>query len=133
LRIAHAALLLIPFLLFFQPGSAQKKTAMVSGKIVDENENGLPGVSVTILGRQTGIVTSDSGSFRMRVPAEKAFALLFSFTGYKTEQRNFLLNEKEEERIVVRLERGERSLQQVVVSDQRERNEAGLVKLNPKF
>jgi len=103
------------------------------GRIVDENENALPGVSVTILGRQSGVITSDTGSFRIRVPAEKAIALLFSFTGYKTEQRNFLLNEKEEEHIVVRLERGERSLQEVVVSDQRENREAGLVKLNPKY
>jgi hypothetical protein len=106
--------------------------AVVSGRLLDENENPLPGVSVTILGRQSGIITSDSGTFRMRVPSEKAFALIFSFTGYKTEQRNFLLNEKEEEKIVVRLERGDRSLREVVVSDQRERQEAGLVKINPK-
>ncbi len=41
-----------------------------------------------------------------RVPADKAFAIVFSYTGYKTEQRNFLLNENEEENVVVRLERG---------------------------
>jgi CarboxypepD_reg-like domain/TonB-dependent Receptor Plug Domain len=146
LRIAFAALLLISALVLFHPGIAQKrqappardtarinrKTSVIAGRIVDENENPLPGVSVTVLGRQSGIVTSDSGSFRIRVPAEKAIALLFSFTGYKTEQRNFLLNEKEEEHIVVRLERGDRSLQEVVVSDQRDSHEAGLVKLNPK-
>ena len=133
MRIAIAALLLAPLLLLIPPSaSAQKRLATVSGKILDENENPLPGVSVTILGRQSGLITSDSGTFRIRVPAEKAVALIFSFTGYRTEQRNFLLNEKEEEKIVVRLERGERSLREVVVSDQRERQEAGLVKINPK-
>jgi len=126
------AVLLIPSLLLFQSALAQKKPAFVSGKILDENEQALPGVSVVLLGRQSGIITSDSGTFRIRVPAEKAFALVFSFTGYKTEQRNFLLNEKEEERVVIRLERGAKQLQEVVVSDQRESREAGLVKLNPK-
>jgi len=131
LRIVLAALLL-PSLLLFQSALAQKKPAFVSGKILDDNEQALPGVSVVLLGKQSGIITSDSGTFRIRVPAERAFALVFSFTGYKTEQRNFLLNEKEEEHVVVRLERGARQLQEVVISDQRESHEAGLVKINPK-
>lgn len=131
LRIVLAALLL-PSLLLFQSALAQKKTAFVSGKIFDDNEQALAGVSVVILGKQSGFITGDSGTFRIRVPAEKAFALVFSFTGFRTEQRNFLLNEKEEEHIVVRLERGARQLQEVVVSDQRESREAGLVKINPK-
>jgi len=50
---------------------------------------------VTILVRQSGIIHFGTpGSFRIRVPAEKAIALLFSFTGYKTEQRNFSTERK---------------------------------------
>ena len=111
---------------------AQTKPAFISGRILDENEKPLQNVSVTILGRQTGLITNDSGSFRIRVPTDKAFALVFSFTGYKTEQRNFLLNEGEEETIVIRMERGSRQLEQVIVLDDRERREAGLVRMNPK-
>ncbi|GGA91154.1 carboxypeptidase-like regulatory domain-containing protein [Puia dinghuensis] len=114
------------------PPAGQRHTAFVSGRILDENENPLAGVSVTILGRQSGLITTDSGTFRIKAPADKAFALVFSFTGYKSEQRNFLLNEKEEESIVVRLERSDNALQQVVVSDQRDRQESGLIKINPK-
>jgi carboxypeptidase-like protein/TonB-dependent receptor-like protein len=131
LRIVLAALL-IPSLLLFQSVSAQKRFAFVSGKLLDENENPLSRVSVVILGKQSGIITSDSGTFRIKVPAEKAFALVFTFTGYKIEQRNFLLNEKEEERVIVRMERGVHQLQEVVVSDQRENRETGLIKINPK-
>lgn len=111
---------------------AQKKSAFVSGSVTDDNEKPLPNVSVTILGRQSGIMTNDSGTFRIQVPVDKAFALVFSFTGYKTAQRNFLLNDQEEERIVVRLERSAGQLQQVVVTDERDRREAGLVRINPK-
>ena len=124
--------LLLLTILFFQSSLAQKKAAFVTGRILDENERPLAQVSVIILGRQTGVASSDSGTFRVQVPAEKAFALVFSYTGYKTEQRNFLLNEKEEETIVIRMERGYRQLNEVVVTDQRERKEAGLVKINPK-
>ena len=115
-----------------QPAFAQKKSAFITGKVFDENDHPLAGVSVTILGRQSGITTSDSGNFRIRVEAEKALALVFSFTGYKPEQRNFLLNEKEEERVVIRMERGTRALTPVIVSDQQPAREAGLVKINPR-
>jgi len=110
----------------------RRHAAHVSGKVLDENENPLPGVSVTILGHTTGLTTTDSGTFRIKVPAEKAFALVFSFTGHKPEQRNFFLSENEEEHIVVRLERGGKALEQVIVQDQRDRQEAGLIKINPK-
>jgi len=111
---------------------AQKRSAYVSGKILDENENSINKVSVTILGRTSSIFSNDSGEFRIKVTAEKAFALVFSYTGYKNEQRNFLLSDNEEEKIVVRLERGSQELETVVVTDQRQRREAGLVNINPK-
>jgi hypothetical protein len=128
-RRVHILLILLTLC---QLALAQKKPAVVSGRVVDENERPLSNVSVMILGRQSGIVTNDSGSFRISVPAGRAFALVFSFTGYKTEQRNFILNEQEEEHIAVRMERGSRQLQEVVVTDERERREAGLVRINPK-
>ncbi|HSZ85873.1 MAG TPA: carboxypeptidase-like regulatory domain-containing protein [Puia sp.] len=131
MRISLFAALLLPLLFNFS-AQAQKKGAFISGKVLDENETGLGKVSVIILGKQNGIVTSDSGTFRIKVPAEKAFALQFSFTGYRMEQRNFLLNENEHEQIVVRLERNTTALKEVTVTDQRDRNEAGLIKINPK-
>ena len=85
-------------------GFAQKKQAYVSGKVLDENENVLGGVSITILGKQTGIISSDSGTYRIKVPAERAFALVFSFSGYRDEQKNFYLSEGEEEELTVKLD-----------------------------
>jgi hypothetical protein len=109
-----------------------QKQAFVSGKILDDNENPLPNVSIIILGRQTGITSNDSGNFRINVPAERAFALVFSYTGHKTEQRNFLLSQNEEEYVTIRLERGATVLQEVVISDQRERRNPGQINVNPK-
>lgn len=128
----RSVILLTFFFLFTFLTEAQKKSAWISGRILDENENPLARVSITLLGKQSGMNSSDSGTFRLRVPAEKAVAVVFSFTGYKTEQRNFLLNENEEEHIVIRLERGTGQLKEVVVTDQRDRRETGLVKINSK-
>ena len=110
----------------------QKKSATVEGKVVDENENPLSRVSVTILGQQKGILTSDSGRFDIKVPADKAFALVFSYSGYKTAQQNFLLNEGEHESITIRLEPVAGLMQEVIITEQRERTEVGLIKPNPK-
>ena len=119
---------LVPFSSLY----SQKKSAFVSGKVVDENENPLSNVSVVILGQQKGIITSDSGTFRLKVTADRAFAIVFSYTGFKEQQKNFLLNENEEETIVIRLEREGKVLEEVIVTDQRERTEAGLIRPNPK-
>jgi hypothetical protein len=127
-----SCLLSIVFCLLSVLCFSQKKPAYVSGKVLDENENPLSKVSVTILGQQKGIITSDSGTFRLRVNADRAFAIIFSYTGFKEQQKNFLLSENEEERIVIRMEREGKTLTEVVVTDQRDRNEAGLIKPNPK-
>ncbi len=121
-------LLLFPFIHLL----AQKSGAVISGKILDENENPLPGVSIVLLGRETGLASSDSGTFRMRVPADKAFALVFSYTGYKSLQQNFILNDKEEEHIIIRMERSDSKLDSITVTDERDRKEAGLIRINPK-
>lgn len=132
-RTIRQTLLIATLLLLSFASFSQRKSAIVSGKVVDENENPLSNVSVIILGRQSGITTNDSGYFKLQVPAERAFAIVFSYTGYRTEQKNFLLNEKEEEYVSIRMERGTTTtLQEVIVSDQRDRTEAGLIRPNPK-
>lgn len=120
-------------LLFLSLSSvSQKKAAYVSGKVIDENENILPSVTIVILGKQNGQVTSDSGTFRIKVPAEKAIALVFSHSGFRDEQKNFYLSENEAEQITVKLTRNSKVLEPVIIGNQKERTEAGLVKINPK-
>ncbi|HVZ97339.1 MAG TPA: TonB-dependent receptor [Chitinophagaceae bacterium] len=128
MRIGASVILLLMAL----ASSAQKKTAYVSGKVIDENENPLPRVSITILGKQNGIISSDSGAFRMKVPAGKAFALIFSYSGYHEEQRNFYLSANEEEKLTVKMQPGGQELNPVVINNDKERTETGLIRINPK-
>lgn len=124
--------LALVLLLFCGNLFAQQKTAIIAGKVVDDNEKALPNVSVIILGKQNGVITSDSGTFSIKVPSNKAIALVFSASGFHTVQRNFFLSENEQEKIVIRLDKTARFLQEVIIKDERERRESGLVKLNPK-
>ena len=112
--------------------AAQKRSAYVSGRVIDENERPVPGVSIVILGRQNGIIASDSGTYKIKVPAETAFALVFSHAGFGDEQKNFYLSEDEEEQLTVMITRNGKTLETVVISDEKERNETGLIRVNPK-
>ena len=111
---------------------AQRKYAFVRGSVQDDQGKPVGQVSVVILGRSTGVVTNDSGFFRMRVQAEKTIALVFSHLGFAEQQKNFYLSENEEEVVQIMLLPGGKRMDEVVVSDRRERNEVGLSKINPK-
>ncbi len=124
--------LLALFLLTTNLAYAQPKAAQVTGKVVDENESSLEGVSVIILGNQKGVTTNEDGTFTITLPARRATALVFSHTGYLDQQKNFFLSIGEVENVLIRLKRSGKELETVTVTDERERKEAGLVLLNPK-
>ncbi len=120
-------IILFPVVVF-----CQKKNATILGKVTDENDRPLFHVSVSIIGRSTGTLTNDSGKFTIKVPAERPFALEFSYTGYKTQQRNFNMLEGEKENISIQLKTRQNELQNVTVSDNRGRTEAGRINIDPE-
>jgi len=124
------AVLLFSFYCF--TAAAQNKTAIINGIVVDDNDNPVSGISIIILGKNNGIVSNDSGRFEIKVTAQKSLALTFSHTGYLTTQRNFYLSPGETENIVVKMTRSGKTLDEVVITDEREREETGLIKVNPK-
>ncbi len=128
MRTAFTCLLLLLTISTF----SQTRSALINGRIVDENDHPISKVSIVILGKSNGIISNDSGSFSIKVPAGKSFALVFTYTGYNEVQKNFYLSDGEEEKITIQMERGSRTLQTVEISNEKERNETGLVKINPK-
>lgn len=109
------------------------QTATVSGRVENEEGRPLARVSVIILGRQTGTATSDSGTFSLQVKANKAVALVFTATGFNQKQRNFYLSAGETETVTIVLQEGQAVLQNVTVTSRRQRQQAGLVSINPKL
>ncbi len=111
---------------------AQRKYAFLSGTIKDDNGMIIPKASIAVLGNSNGIVADDSGYYKIKVPAEKSFAIIFSHTGYATLQKVFYLSENEEEKYSPELKRSGTVLETITISEARERKEIGLTKINPK-
>jgi hypothetical protein len=128
MRIILACLLALCFI----TAAAQKKQATVSGTVLDENDSPLSHVSVTVLGKTSGTTTNDSGKFTITVSAGKAFAIIFSYTGYKEAKKNFYLSESENETLTLKMEKSGGTLNSVVVTDDNLRNQPGAVRINPK-
>ncbi len=108
------------------------QSAFISGSVIDENDVPMAKVSVVILGKTTELTTNNSGSFKIRVPVDKSFALVFTCSGYIEIQKNFYLSASEEEKIRVQMERGIQTLQTMEISTEKERTETGLTKINSK-
>ncbi|SMB99332.1 TonB-dependent receptor plug [Hymenobacter roseosalivarius DSM 11622] len=73
------------FLLLFPILSYAQATRTISGKVVDAQSSGLPGVTVIIPGTTTGTSTGADGTFELTVP-EGTTTLSFSSIGYSSQQ-----------------------------------------------
>jgi hypothetical protein len=120
------------FSVFTISAAAQTKYATIKGLVVDENDAPLNSVSIIILGKNSGILSTDSGTFSIKVPAQKSLALIFSYAGYMEQQKNFFLSNDETETILIQLKRSGKTLDAVIVGTEKERKETGLIKINPK-
>ena len=61
-----------------------RPAAAISGRVVDEQGVGIPGVTVLVKGTSTGTQTDVEGRYSLEVPADAT--LIFSFVGYKTQE-----------------------------------------------
>ncbi|MEZ0541310.1 SusC/RagA family TonB-linked outer membrane protein [Fibrella arboris] len=57
----------------------------ITGRVVDDQQQGLPGVSVVVKGTTTGSVTDANGQYTLTAP-DKAIALVFSYIGYVSQE-----------------------------------------------
>ena len=76
-------LLVSGLLLFVRGITMAQKT--VTGKVTDEDGEGLIGVSILVEGTGTGSVTDLDGSLSLSVPADKN-VLYFSYTGFANQR-----------------------------------------------
>lgn len=75
--------LLLLLSLFCSIGAmAQSK---IAGKVIDDQGQGLPGVSIVVKGTTTGTVSSAQGDYTLNVPSRTS-TLVFSFIGYTSQE-----------------------------------------------
>ncbi|SDF16299.1 TonB-linked outer membrane protein, SusC/RagA family [Dyadobacter soli] len=70
-----------------EPATAYRKLVdkTITGKVVDEKNNPLPGVSVVVKGTTIGSITGTDGTYSLSV-ADNAATLAFSFIGYTSQE-----------------------------------------------
>lgn len=82
-------LVMIPLLLFFLPqAEAQKgKNVVISGRVVDGNNNPVAGAAIFIDNKKTEITTDQRGKFRIRIKEGAEEILVLSLLSGASEQR----------------------------------------------
>lgn len=68
---------------------------VISGIVIDENGDPLPGTSIVIKGTTTGTVADQEGKFELEVPEGIEFALVASFVGYQTKVNEVTIDEED--------------------------------------
>lgn len=61
------------------------KGVSVNGTVLDEQQNPLPGVNITVKGTQNGTTTDLDGNYFLEVPA-KSSVLVFSYIGFESQE-----------------------------------------------
>src|SRR5689334_10603375 len=79
--------LIILFLCSFHVLYVMAQNRTVSGRVTDDKNNPLPGVTVSAVGSKTRTVTATDGSFSVSIPANVT-QLDFSYVGYELKRVN---------------------------------------------
>jgi len=124
-------LLAIVFFLFISFQLTAQKKATVTGKVLDENNKPLVGVSIQVIGKQRGTVTNDTGFFKIEITPNKIAGLEFTSIGYVGVQKNLSLNEGETETITVKLRKDTAQLIGVTVKTNKDRRDPGRIYIDP--
>lgn len=98
----------IACLLVFPVFAALAQTPL-SGKVLSEQNEGIPGVTVSVKGTTRGTTTDAEGAFRLNATANET--LVFSYVGYNTQER-VVGNQTD---FTIKLVPDTRSLEEVVV------------------
>lgn len=66
---------------------SRRAEAIVTGKITDEDGNGIVGASVTVKGTSVGVTTNSNGNYSLSIPDNISNpVLLFSYIGYTNQE-----------------------------------------------
>jgi hypothetical protein len=109
----------------------QSKKSIVHGIVLNDNGQPVGDVTIQILGKQDGTITSDNGTFYIQVPSNRFFALTFSHLAYHLYQKNYFVKPGDSTYSEIILLSKSDVIDEVIVTDNIESRESGLIKINP--
>lgn len=84
---------IVPFLFLFIPSILFSQTVIVSGEVVDDKGDALPGVSIIVEGTSKGAETDFDGNYVININTPNA-VLIFSYLGFETQKIKVLDQKK---------------------------------------
>jgi len=118
-------------LIGFSGYGQESKTALVYGKITDENNFPVPLTNILILNNQTGVVSDENGNYQLQIPVDKLLTLQFSFIGFQTEEVKIQLKTGQQRNLNITLFQTSKQLADVVVED-KEIRKTTLTRIDPQ-
>lgn len=97
----------------------------ISGTITDQAKNPLAVVNVSILKENIGAISSENGTYSLKIPANKSIVIAYSFIGYEIEKiRIPMLKKGQEYNLNVTLKAKNTLLNDIIVKDKKDRKES---------
>jgi CarboxypepD_reg-like domain len=123
-------LFLLLFLLTAVFANAQQAT--LKGKILDEQNRSLEKASINIDEQGIGATSNTDGSFILKVPSNIYLKVRVTCLGYKEKTITYRLSNNETKNIIVSLETSKNTIVEIKKSGNRNRNDAGNVRIDVK-
>jgi hypothetical protein len=122
------------FVLFFAGNISNvlaQNTATIYGKVNDENEKALEAVTISVIGATSGTYTDNKGNFELKIPADSSVKVVFSYVGFKTEERLVNLSPNQRKNVSVNLKYSSANIVEVTVEDKLGRSKS-VTRIDPK-
>ena len=104
----------------------------LSGVIVDEKNNPIHLVNISIENESEGVYSDENGLYNLKLKANRSVVVIFSFIGYSTEKiRIPMLKRNQNYNLNIVLSSQNRILQDVIVLDKKSRKD-NLIRIKPK-
>lgn len=119
-------------LLVFSNSFAQNsQTALVYGKITDENGFAIPLTNILILNGEGGNVSDENGNYQLQIQANKLLTIQFSFIGFQTEEVKIQLKSGQKRNLNITLFQATKQLADVIIED-KEIRKTTLTRIDPQ-
>jgi len=117
----------ISLLFIFFVSSIYAQESQISGRVINENNQGIADVQIEFL--ESGTTTDTQGNFKMDLPSDKKIVISFSHLSYKT--KNFLVRLKkgEQRKMTVTLAKHKEDIGEVIIKTRNKKEKEGGIKL----
>lgn len=113
-------------------GRSQNETAMIKGKVTDENNAPIEFAFVVVKGENQGTKTNQNGEFTLVIPSGRTVQLNFSHVGYESKTILKRIEKGETYSLMVSLKSNTKIQKGVTITDKSKRTEAGNIAINVK-